>query len=376
MSQEITFQFRALANGAGGGTLSSVPRHSGVFRIFDSHGTLLLLEKTHNLALRLRRFYSEDPEPGALDLRQIGERIEFCPTDSPFESLYLLYLERRRLFPGTYRRMKTFPLYHLLAIDPRLRFPRIDISRDVGEGVRYFGPFRSRKTAEQIRSMIERTFGVRSCEYDIQGDLAYPDCLYFQMQTCSRPCNGDIDRDSYMRDVSSAIALVEGDIDKGLQPLLIRIATLADETRFEQAELLRLQMEKARKARLEVKNPLFEVGQFNFVVVMNSGSTKYRKVAFIRAGRVRRLEIHPVASIGDTLARSLATLDETTQPVPSRTSFVYDEFCIAADFLSRPLRSVRFFPYRSPEETADEIATVLQSGDASAGSKSTPVSPV
>ena len=44
--------------------LSTVPRRAGVLRIFDVHDNLILLEKTHNLAKRIDRFYSEARESG------------------------------------------------------------------------------------------------------------------------------------------------------------------------------------------------------------------------------------------------------------------------------------------------------------------------
>ena len=49
-----------------------VPRRSGVFRIFDVHGKLMILEKTHNLWQRIERFYfPEDGDSRTLDLGRI-----------------------------------------------------------------------------------------------------------------------------------------------------------------------------------------------------------------------------------------------------------------------------------------------------------------
>ena len=373
MAREVTFEFSAFpTEGLRHGQLAPVPRRAGVFRIFDPNGNLILLEKTHNLAARLNRFYAETPRPGALDLREIGERVEFCATDSPFESLYLLYLERRRWFPSSYRRMRTFPLGYLLALDPAPRFPRIDVSRTIRPGIRYFGPFRSRKVAEQVRSTIERTFRIRPCEYDIQGNDPYPDCLYFQMRTCSRPCNGDIDRETYGEDIASAIAWILEDDGGAIAPLLARIGSLAGEMRFEEAEQIRLQVERVRTARAHIDGPIFEVGRFDHLAVLRSGSARTRKIAVIRSGRIARLEEHAVGDIADTLESSLAQRDAALRP--GVDDFVYDEFCLAAGFLSRPLRSVRFFPLTSPPATAREVARELHSGPGDASPEAGPTS--
>jgi len=359
MVREVTFDFQSVHRDLIRGDLiqeggpGAIPRRPGIFRIFDVNGNLILLEKTHNLADRLGRFYRSSPRPGIPDLREITDRVEFCPTDSPFESSYLLYLERRRWFPDTYRTMRTFPRYHLLRIDARQRFPRIYSSQQVRTGARYFGPLRSRAHLEQLKNTLERTFGIRPCEYDIQGDDPYPDCLYFQMHTCSRPCNGDIDRAGYLRDVESAIEFIRRDPTETRETILARIRALAQETRFEEAEQVRRQLGGEEKAGTGPPNPIFEVGHFDFVVVMRSRSARYRKIALIRSGAILRLEEHAADTVGETLAASLLKME--TAPRQGAGSD-YDEFCLAVSFLLRPLRSVRFFPIDDPGETASAVA--------------------
>src|SRR6478736_2605611 len=89
--------------------LTAFPKRSGVYKIFDTHGKLIVLDKTSNLHERMERFFGERSEMlRDLDLREITSRVEFRATDSTFETLYLLYLERRSVFPKTYRKMRTF----------------------------------------------------------------------------------------------------------------------------------------------------------------------------------------------------------------------------------------------------------------------------
>src|SRR5438874_1986312 len=87
--------------------LPQIPKASGVFKIFDTRGELIVLDKTSHLFQRLERFFGPHSEKVKdLDLRFITSRIEFVRTTSPFETVYALYRERRRLFPKTYRKMK------------------------------------------------------------------------------------------------------------------------------------------------------------------------------------------------------------------------------------------------------------------------------
>src|SRR5262249_48557216 len=122
-------------------TLPSLPKHSGVYKIFDIRGKLIVLDKTSNLFDRFNRYYGERSERVRdLDLREITGRIEYIHTDSTFETLYVLYRERKKYFPKTYRKMRTFRLFTLMKINRKHRFPRIYATRQVKPGADYFGP--------------------------------------------------------------------------------------------------------------------------------------------------------------------------------------------------------------------------------------------
>src|SRR5712691_11662754 len=143
----------------------SVPKHSGVYKIFDTHGKLIVLDKTSNLFQRLERYYGERSEMVRdLDLREITGRIEYIRTDSTFETLYLLYRERKNYFPKTYRKMRTFRLFTLMKINRKQRFPRIYASRQIKAGVDYFCPFVTRSQFSRLKTMLQRTCKLRHCQ--------------------------------------------------------------------------------------------------------------------------------------------------------------------------------------------------------------------
>src|SRR5947209_14292389 len=103
-------------------TLPSFPKRSGVYKIFDTRGKLIVLDKSSNLHDRMERFFGERSETlRDLDLREITSRIEFRQSDSTFETLYLLYRKRRVLFPKTYRKMRTFRCFTLMKINRKQR---------------------------------------------------------------------------------------------------------------------------------------------------------------------------------------------------------------------------------------------------------------
>ena len=330
-------------------TLPVLPKHSGVYKIFDVRGKLIVLDKSSNLFDRFSRYYGERSERVRdLDLREITGKIEYIKTDSTFETLYVLYRERKKQFPKTYRKMRTFRLFTLMKINRRQRFPRLYSSREIKPGVDYFGPFVSRAQFTRLKTTLERTFKLRPCLYNIRGDDPHPDCLYFQMHTCSRPCNNDVKRTGYLEDVQQAIAFIEGTDSELENALLKKMNDLAAATKFEEAELVRRRLDKIHRARQEYKDTFFSVWKFNYISVLPSDSVSRCKIAFIRECRIVAFEQYEVESLHESLASDLHRVFQ--MPVePDALGTRYDEFCLVSNFIVDPLQSVDLLPVRDIE---------------------------
>jgi excinuclease ABC subunit C len=328
-------------------TIPSVPKRSGVYKIFDIHGKLIVLDKTSNLFQRFERYYGERSEMVRdLDLREITGRIEYIRTDSTFETLYVLYRERKKYFPKTYRKMRTFRLFNLMKINRKQRFPRIYASRQIKAGVHYFGPFTSRSQFSRLKTTLERTFRLRPCLYNIRGNDPHPDCLYFQMHTCSRPCNNDIDRRGYLEDVDSSILFIEGRDEEIEQSLVAKMNSLSTEMKFEEAEVVRRKLDKIRRARQEYKDTFFSVWNYNYLALLASDSVSRCKIAFIREGRVLGFEEYEVEFLAEKLPADIRRFYDGPLERDSADS-QYDEFCLVSNFIVDPLQSVDLLPVRN-----------------------------
>lgn len=343
-------------------TLPAVPKRSGVYRIFDRHGKLIVLDKTSNLRERLERFFgersfSEDSEMlRDLDLREITSRIEFRSTDSPFETTYLLYRERRVEFPKGYRKMRTFRFFTLMKINRKQRFPRVYATRQVKAGVDYFGPFISRGQFHRLKTALERTFKLRPCLYNIRGNDPHADCLYFQMHTCSRPCNNDIDRAGYLLDVEHAVAFVQGR-DAQIEGSLVKeMETLAADMQFEAAERVHRQLEKVRRARQEFKDTFLSLWGLNAVVVLPTETVSRCRVVFVREGGIAAFEEYEVESLSEVLPADAERYLKSPLDVV-RSDWQYDEFCLVANYIIDPLQSVDVVLI---EDGDDVVAKVIE----------------
>jgi excinuclease ABC subunit C len=341
-------------------TAPLLPKHSGVYKIFDIRGKLIVLDKTSNLFDRLNRYYGERSElVRDLDLREITGRIEYIRTDSAFETAYVLYRERKAHFPKTYRKMRTFRLFTLMKINRKQRFPRIYASRQIKGGVAYFGPFLSRSQFNRLKTTLERTFKLRPCLYNIRGNDPHPDCLYYQMHTCSRPCNNDIDRSRYLDDVRDAIAFIEGRDQKIEEALLVKMQDLAGEMRFEDAEALNRKLDKIRRARQEYKDTFFSVWNFNVLAVLTSDSAARCKIAFVRAGRIVAFEQYDIATLHEALIADLHRC-YVESPQHGSGDEMFDEFCLVSNFIVSPVLSVDLLPVHDVENLPALVTQRIQ----------------
>jgi len=339
--------------------LPSLPRGTAVYKIFDIRGNLIVLDKTSNLAQRLERFFGPHSERVKdLDLRQFTSRVEYVRTYSPFETAYVLYLARRFHFPRKYRRMKTFRYFTLLKINRKQRFPRIYASRQIKSGVDYFGPLVTRGQFARIKTALERTFKLRPCPLNIRGNDPRPDCMYFQMHTCSRPCNNDINRTDYLSDVSDAIQFVQGNDDAIVQTWTEHMTELAAETRFEEAGIVRKKIEKLQRTRQELKDTLWSLNTFHFVVVMPSESTSMVKIALVRSGAIVDFEQCAVQGLKESLEPRLIECFEKPAPPPNCES-QYDEFCLVSNLIVKPLQSVQLVKFDGVESTLRAVEKLL-----------------
>jgi len=331
------------------------PKGTAVYKIFDIHGQLIVLNKTSNMTQRMERFFGPHSERVKdLDLRQITSRIEYVRTFSPFETTFALYLERRRYFPKTYRRMKTFRYFTLMKINRKQRFPRVYASRQIKSGVDYFGPFVTRGQFARMKTALERTFKLRPCPFNIRGDDPHPDCLYFQMNTCSRPCNNDIDRSGYLADVGAAMAFVQGHDAAIEQPWIAEMTSLAAETKFEEAEAIRKRLDRLHRARHETKDVFPAIGTFNYVIPLPSSTTSRMKVAIVRGGAIVAFRDFETATIRASLAEELTRCFDSESSSPEN-NWLYDEFCLVCTFMVKSLLAVPLIPYTGADGTAAEI---------------------
>ena len=133
--------------------IEQVPNKAAVFLLWPKEGEPYLA-RTAMLGRRLRRLLKEREKPSRLlNLRQTVQRIEYTLTASRLESSVRMYDLARQHFPDKYAEVLKLRLPPYVKIVLQNEFPRSQITTHLSRTPAvYYGPFRSRATAERFES--------------------------------------------------------------------------------------------------------------------------------------------------------------------------------------------------------------------------------
>jgi excinuclease ABC subunit C len=182
--------------------IAETPDCPAVFLIWPTEGGPYLA-KTSLLRRRLLRLLKPREKPSRiLNLRESCMRVEYWITGSALESTLQFYDLARTHFPKTYLDLLRlrFPPYVKIILDNP--FPRSQVTTHIGRAAAfYYGPFRSRATADEFEARFCDLFQMRRCSEDLDPSPTHPGCIYGEMGMCLRPCQQVVGVEEYRHEV-------------------------------------------------------------------------------------------------------------------------------------------------------------------------------
>jgi excinuclease ABC subunit C len=218
---------------------ADLPTEPGVYQ-FRAGETTLYVGKAVDLRDRVRSY--ADPRSGRIrGMVGRADRIEFAVTDTETQALLLEANLIKRLRPRYNVRLKDDKSYPLVAITDH-PVPRIEVTRDPGEGAVAYGPFTDKGRVDAVVKAIRDEYRLRGCSDHKYANRDRP-CLDYEMGICSAPCTGEIDPESYAEDVAAARRFFEGETGVLADPRRRRMEAAAENAEFERAANLRDRIE-------------------------------------------------------------------------------------------------------------------------------------
>src|SRR5215469_3249852 len=265
--------------------LDAVPNRPGVFLLWPKEGEPYL-SKTALLRRRLLRLLKEREKPSRLlNLRHTVARIEYRLTASGLESSVVHYELARRFFSETYLELLRLRMPPYVKIVLNNDFPRSQVTTHLARAAGlYFGPFRSRASAERFESQFLDLFQMRRCQEDLVPSPEHPGCIYGEMAMCLRPCQQVVGAAEYGNEVSRVVQFLQTGGESLLESIAHSRDRLSQEMAFEDAARQHKRFEKVQDV-LRLRDELVsDVDRLDGVAITPSLAQNAVELWIVRGG--------------------------------------------------------------------------------------------
>jgi len=220
--------------------LSTLPKKPGVYLMRNAKGRIIYVGKANVLANRVRSYFHASAQEHSKTRRLVREirDIEWIITDSEVEALILeanLIKKHRPRYNVRLKDDKRYPYLKITNEDYRKVLITRRMERDGG---RYFGPYTSTGALRDTLDLLRRMFPYRTCDRDITGKDTRA-CLYHDLQLCTGPCIGAVDKAGYNAVIEQLIRFMGGESEGVMEEMRDAIQDAATSLQFERAAQLR-----------------------------------------------------------------------------------------------------------------------------------------
>ncbi len=233
--------------------LARLPESPGVYLMKDKRGRVVYVGKAASLRQRVRAYFtksSSDTRYFVPLLAGLLSDIETVVTNSEKEALLLENTLIKQHQPRFNAKLTDDKNFIVLRLDPRQKWPRLEVRRRLGDdGAYYFGPYHSATAARETLRVVNRHFKLRTCTDFVLKSRRRP-CLQYQIKRCDAPCVLPVAEQQYGEDVRDVALFLQGKDDEVLVRLDGRMREASKALEFERAAAVRDQI-AALRATLE-----------------------------------------------------------------------------------------------------------------------------
>ena len=225
-----------------------LPQKPGSYQYYDSNGDIIYVGKAKNLRNRVSSYFHTEVDrfKTKVLVSKIWD-ISYTVVNTEEDALLLENSLIKKYNPRYNVLLKDGKTYPSICVTNEL-FPRIFKTRNINKkwGT-YYGPYSHQGSMNAILELIKSLYHPRTCKIPITEEGIkkgkYNVCLDYHIKNCGGPCIGKQSIQEYQKNIQQAREILKGNTRKILREMKEEMQALAEELRFEEAEMIKRKYE-------------------------------------------------------------------------------------------------------------------------------------
>lgn len=224
--------------------VSNLPNKPGSYQYYDESGTIIYVGKAKNLKNRVSSYFHKEVDrfKTKVLVSKIHD-ITYTVVNTEEDALLLENSLIKKYKPRYNILLKDGKTYPSICVTNEY-FPRIFKTRTINrKWGSYYGPYSHVGSMYAILDLIKKLYRPRTCHFPItregieQGK--YKPCLEYHIHNCGAPCIAKQSYEDYQECITQAREILKGNTRELQRSIYARMMKLAEEMRFEEAEVLK-----------------------------------------------------------------------------------------------------------------------------------------
>ena len=225
-----------------------LPEKPGSYQYYDRNGDIIYVGKAKNLRNRVSSYFHTEVDrfKTKVLVSKIWD-ISYTVVNTEEDALLLENNLIKKYNPRYNVLLKDGKTYPSICVTNEL-FPRIFKTRNINKkwGT-YYGPYSHQGSMNAILELIKSLYRPRTCKIPITEEGIkkgkYNVCLDYHIKNCGGPCIGKQSIQEYQKNIQQAREILKGNTRKILREMKEEMQALAEELRFEEAEMIKRKYE-------------------------------------------------------------------------------------------------------------------------------------
>ena len=221
-----------------------LPDKPGSYQYYDQNGEIIYVGKAKNLKNRVSSYFHTEVDrfKTKVLVSKIWD-ISYTVVNTEEDALLLENSLIKKYNPRYNVLLKDGKTYPSICVTNEL-FPRIFKTRNINKkwGT-YYGPYSHQGSMNAILELIKSLYHPRTCKFPITKEGMekgkYSVCLDYHIKNCGGACVGKQSIEEYQQNIQQAREILKGNTRKILREMREEMQALAEELRFEEAEIIK-----------------------------------------------------------------------------------------------------------------------------------------